>query len=81
MSASYYVNIYVNIIMSRFKLETGYWVIALENCHFRTIGKVRSVCTHIYSMVPQKVCVMSLSLIDSLHSPKSVNLICPEKRR
>ena len=34
--------------------------------------------THMYSMVPQKVWVTAPSWMDSLHSPKSVNLICPE---
>lgn len=33
---------------------------------------------HMYSMVPQKVWVTAPSWMDSLHSPKSVSLMCPE---
>lgn len=35
--------------------------------------------THMYSMVPQKVCVTVPSWIDSLQRPKSVSLMCPLK--
>lgn len=33
--------------------------------------------THMYSMVPQKVCVTEPSWMDSLQRPKSVSLMCP----
>lgn len=36
--------------------------------------------THMYSMVPQKVCVTEPSWIDSLQRPKSVSLMCPTER-
>lgn len=35
--------------------------------------------THMYSMVPQKVCVTEPSWIDSLQRPKSVSLMCPSE--
>lgn len=34
---------------------------------------------HMYSMVPQKVCVTEPSWIDSLQRPKSVSLMCPSE--
>lgn len=37
--------------------------------------------THMYSMVPQKVCVTEPSWIDSLQRPKSVSLMCPAQER
>lgn len=46
-------------------------------------GRLIKECTlpYMYSMVPQKVCVTAPSWIDSLQRPKSVNLMCPEKKK
>lgn len=50
----------------------GYKAEASESVMFRCV-----CVTHMYSMVPQKVCVTDPSWIDSLQSPKSVSLMCP----
>ena len=42
---------------------------------------VLSTATHMYSMVPQNVCVMDPSWMDSLQRPKSVSFTWPEEKK
>ena len=48
--------------------------------HWKRMLKYFVKIPHIYSIVPQKVCVRLLSRIASLHRPKSVNLMWPVRQ-